>query len=178
MRVATLDEFLSKSKDFIGDAKNIVVASYGKIMGYPDGLTAGNTKDGRRMKVVAGGGMFNGANLGFIQVPADNPVHVQATKDAGVNAVSGELSEVPESPFIILYAGTSRLGKMIDLAASLAEKGAKVALLSCGCDASDRFSRIDELPSKDNITVVIPNHPGWCDGGYGDLAKIAANFLG
>jgi hypothetical protein len=178
MRVVALEEFLSKSKDFVGDARNIVVASYGKIMGYPDGLTVNNTKDGKRVKVVVGGGMFNGMNFGFFSIPADNPAHVQATKDAGVNAVSGELSEVPESTFVVLYAGTSRLVKMIDLGASLTEKGAKVALLSCGCDSPDRFSRVDQLLCKDNITVVMPQHRGWCDSEYKDLATIAGHFLG
>lgn len=178
MRVIPFDEFLSKSKDFIGDAKNIVVASYGKIDGYPDGLTVNNTKDGKQVKVVVGGGMFNGVRLfGLISIPDPNPTHVQETKDAGAKAVSDELSGVPESSFVVIYAGTSRLERMVDLGVSLAEKGAKVALLSCGCDPVSRFSRIDNLPFKDNLAVIMPDHPGYCDSGSEDLGIIASEFL-
>jgi hypothetical protein len=178
MKISTLREFLSNLTAFVGDAKNVIVATYGKIEGYPDGLTACETKDGKHVKVISGGGMFNGVNFGFMRVLNPHPEQVQSTKDAGVTTVSNELSSVPESTFVVLYAGTSRLQKIIDLASSLAEKGAKVALLSCGCDEPERFSRIDEIPGKENIFLLMPYHPGRCDSEYEDLGEIVTTMLG
>jgi hypothetical protein len=178
MQTLSFHDFVSNSQSIIGDAKNLVVASYGKIQGFPDGLTSKNTESGKVVKIVAGGGEFNGVSLfGLFHFDHPNPEFVQATKDAGLKKVAEQLSEVPESTFVVLYAGTSRLIKMIHLAGSLARKGARVALLSCGCDPMDRFSHIDDMPNNDKMLVIVPNHPGFCDSEYEDLGIIASKFL-
>lgn len=177
MQLVSFDDLMSKPNQFLGDVNNLVIATYGKIYGFDDGQHTYASKSGKSVKVLVGGGMFNGVNFFGFSLPDPNPGLVQATKDAGLEAVKKEMSEVAGETFVVLYAGTSRLDKVVDLGASLAEKGAKVALLSCGCDRPARFARVDQVSGANNIIVVMPDHPGRCDSEAGDLADLAAKFM-
>ena len=177
MQLVSFNDLMSNPNQFLGDANNLVIASYGKIYGFDDGQHTNASKSGKSVKVFVGGGMFNGTNLFGLHLPDPNPELVQSTKDAGLEAVKNEMSEVPGGTFVILYAGTSRLDKVVDLGASLAEKGAKVALLSCGCDKPAKFARVDQVSDAENIIVVMPDHPGECDSEASDLADLATKFM-
>jgi hypothetical protein len=199
MLVLNEHQFISNLEGIVGAAKNIVVASYGKIEGYPDGLTDCTTATGKQLRIVVGGGMFNGVVferflnfhseashnrvvcVGPIAYPSpfSNTEEIQASKDAGVATVTEELSEVSKSTLVILYTGTSRLNDMVTLGASLAEKGARIVIYGCGCDESTRFAAVDNFPNKKNV-VVIPEAPKatrFCDSGYSELGDVVKHLL-
>lgn len=169
MKALSLGQFLEKLPEIVSDVKNVVVATYNNIYSYANGAVIPNAK-GKRITILCGGAARTNVEFDLgLNVPNQD---VQATKTVGAKIVSDGLAAVAAETLVVLYAGKSRCDEMARLAYRITERGAKVALVSCGC-YTDVFGRISP---NENIILVMPLH-GVCNGGRGDLSEIVDALL-
>ncbi len=159
----TLDQFIAALPKLVSDISGVVVATYNNLDSHQGGGEF--IANGRKVSILCGGAAY--ANVGGM--PDDE---AQTTKTAGAKQVSDDLAKTSSNSLVILYAGKSRFDEIVLLSHRLAERGSKVALVSCGCDKNV----FDGFEFNENISLVVPTNAD-CNGGRGDLSRIVAQLL-
>jgi len=140
----TLNEFLASLPELVGGIENVVVATYNHLHSYDPGERV--TASGRKITILRG-----------------NAAYAEVEKLVTTQAAANLL--------VVLYVGT-RFARVAPLAQRLTDLGAKIALVSCGCDGNV-FGGFE--PGK-NVLLVVPTH-SHCNGGKGDLSRIIERLL-
>ena len=165
--ILDLDQFLAGLSKLASGIDNVVVATYNNLDSYKESceFNAG----GRKISILCGGADYANVETSVGCIPNEG---AQVTKTTGATKVNSGFAQVASGSLVVLYAGNSRFDEMVRLAQRLADRGVKVALVSCGCNkyVFDRFE------TNDNISLVVPIH-SCCNGGRKDLSRIVAQLL-
>jgi len=126
------------------------------VWDYAAGIVP-DTPPGLTVEVVSGGGQSS-----LVEDVAGEIIRMRSedessrTKRSGAEHVRGAaqaLSADGHATLVLLYAGTSRFDAMCDVARMLHERGADVALITCGCELA-REMRATSQPIRERTIAA------------------------